>query len=269
MITFMALFSNQGGIRLADRKKSSIEGKRGELIRVNKYLSEAGVCSRREADRYIESGRVKVNGEVAMPGTKVGSADTVYVDNKKISICEKLELIAFNKPVGIECTSDRSDDKNIIDYIGYNKRIYPVGRLDQASEGLILLTNDGHMTNELLRAANYHEKEYEVTVNKKVTEEFVKRMSSGVKILDTVTRKCSVQKTGEYTFKIILTQGLNRQIRRMCETLGYRVTKLKRIRIMNIRLGNLKVGTYRKLTEDEIDILYKNLRIRQVGRGEQ
>lgn len=253
---------------MADRKKSSIEGKRGELIRINKYLSEAGVCSRREADRLVEEGKVRVNGTVALAGTKVASTDTVYVNNKKISICDKLELIAFNKPVGIECTSDKTDDKNIIDYIGYNKRIYPVGRLDQASEGLILLTNDGHMTNELLRAANYHEKEYEVTVNKKITKDFIEKMSNGVKILDTVTRKCYVKQTGEYNFRIILTQGLNRQIRRMCDALGYKVTKLKRIRIMNIKLGNLKVGTYRKLSDEEIDTLYKNLRIRQGKSGE-
>lgn len=247
---------------MSDLRKSSIEGKKSEAIRINKYLSESGVCSRREADRLIESGKVRINNEVATVGSKVLQGDVVYVNQKKVTICEELELIAFNKPVGIECTSDKSDDKNIIDYIGYNKRIYPVGRLDQASEGLILLTNDGHMTNELLRAANYHEKEYVVKVNKKITDDFITKMSSGVAILDTVTRKCKVTKISDYTFKIILTQGLNRQIRRMCEALGYKVIKLKRIRIMNIELGDLKIGQYRKLTKKEIDILYKNLKIR-------
>lgn len=247
---------------MAEIKKSSIEGNKADAIRINKYLSESGVCSRREADRLIEGGLVTINGKKATLGSKVQKGDLVYVNQKKVNLCEELELIAFNKPVGVECTSDRTDDKNIIDYIGYDKRIYPVGRLDQASEGLILLTNDGHMTNELLRAANYHEKEYVVKVNKKITDDFIVKMSSGVPILDTVTRKCKVTKVDDYTFKIILTQGLNRQIRRMCDTLGYKAVKLKRIRIMNIELGNLKVGQYRKLTKKEIDTLYKNLKIR-------
>ena len=224
-----------------------------EAIRINKYLSDAGICSRREADRYIEEGKVKIDGVVAQMGSKVTGNNVVTFCGKPVKKEEKLVLIAFHKPVGIVCTTDHSEPDNIIDYIGYNMRIYPIGRLDKDSEGLILLTNDGNIVNKILRAENNHEKEYVVTVNKEITQEFVKKMSSGLPILDTVTKPCKVNQIDKYTFNIILTQGLNRQIRRMCESLGYRVTGLRRIRIMNILLGRLKVGDYRNVTEREIE----------------
>lgn len=222
--------------------------------RINKYLSEVGYCSRRAADKLIEEGRVTINGAVPEMGTKISPDDEIRVDGKLISEPkEELVYIAFNKPVGIVCTTDtRVEKDNIIDYINYPKRIFPVGRLDKPSEGLILLTNDGDIVNKILRARNNHEKEYLVTVNKPVTKEFIKKMSNGIPILDTVTRKCFVEQKGTFTFKIILTQGLNRQIRRMCEYLDYEVVQLKRVRIMNILL-DMPVGEWRYLSPNELD----------------
>ncbi|MGE0932564.1 23S rRNA pseudouridine(2604) synthase RluF [Peijinzhouia sedimentorum] len=223
------------------------------MTRINKYLSEVGYCSRRAADKLIEQRRVTINGKVPEMGTKLNDNDEVRVDGRLISVPkEKPTYIAFNKPIGIVCTTDTKVEKdNIIDYIGYPKRIFPIGRLDKPSEGLILLTSDGDIVNKILRARNNHEKEYIVTVDKPITQEFVTKMSKGVPILDTVTRKCEVEQLSKFVFKIILTQGLNRQIRRMCEYLGYEVTKLKRTRIMNIRL-DVPIGQWRYLTEKEL-----------------
>jgi len=226
-----------------------------KLTRINKFLSEIGFCSRRAADKLIEQGRVKINGEVPLMGTKISDADEVSVNGKVVHKPNKKKMVylAFNKPVGIVCTTDQVRERdNIIDYINYPSRIFPIGRLDKPSEGLIFLTNDGDIVNKILRARNNHEKEYEVTVHKPVTKEFIQAMSSGVPILDTVTRKCRVKQTGKNTFKIILTQGLNRQIRRMCEYLEYEVKKLKRVRIMNIKL-DIPVGTYRDFTSKELN----------------
>ncbi|MEY3100021.1 MAG: rRNA pseudouridine synthase [Bacteroidota bacterium] len=222
-------------------------------IRINKYLSEVGYCSRRAADQLIERGRVKINGNIPEMGTKVLPGDQVTVDDEPIGTPqEEFIYIAFNKPVGIVCTTDHVREKdNIIDYINYPKRIFPIGRLDKPSEGLIFLTNDGDIVNKILRARNNHEKEYSVTVNKPVTKDFIQKMGNGIPILGTRTRKCFVKQTGSHTFTIILTQGLNRQIRRMCESLDYRVAKLKRVRIMNIKL-DVPVGQWRYLNEDEI-----------------
>ena len=222
-------------------------------IRINKYLSEVGYCSRRAADQLIERGRVKINGKIPEMGTKVLPGDQVTVDDEPIGTPqEEFIYIAFNKPVGIVCTTDHVREKdNIIDYINYPKRIFPIGRLDKPSEGLIFLTNDGDIVNKILRARNNHEKEYSVTVNKPVTKDFIQKMGNGIPILGTRTRKCFVKQTGSHTFTIILTQGLNRQIRRMCESLDYRVAKLKRVRIMNIKL-DVPVGQWRYLNEDEI-----------------
>ena len=225
------------------------------LTRINKYLSEIGFCSRREADKLIEQGRVTINGEVPEMGTKISEEDEVRVNGKLVSQPKNKKMIylAFNKPAGIVCTTDTKREKNnIIDYINYPTRIFPIGRLDKPSEGLIFLTNDGDIVNKILRARNKHEKEYEVTVHKPVTKEFIQVMSSGVPILDTITRKCQVKQTGKKTFKIILTQGLNRQIRRMCEHLEYDVKKLKRVRIMNIKL-DIPVGNYRDFTSKELN----------------
>ena len=222
------------------------------LKRLNKFIGETGFCSRREADKYIEEGRVTINGVVPELGTKVGPDDEVRIDGKLIrEKREKPIYLAFNKPVGIECTTNLEVRNNIVDYINYPTRIFPIGRLDKASEGLIFMTNDGDIVNKILRARNNHEKEYTVTVNKLITDRFIERMANGVPILDTVTRKCKVEKISSTTFKIILTQGLNRQIRRMCEYLGYEVTALKRIRIINISL-DVPVGRYRDLTDAEI-----------------
>ena len=221
--------------------------------RINKYLSEVGYCSRRAADKLISEGRVTINGVVPEMGTKIIREDEVRVDGELISEPkEKPVYLAFNKPVGIVCTTDTKVEKdNIIDYINYPKRIFPIGRLDKPSEGLIFLTNDGDIVNKILRARNNHEKEYLVTVNKPITNNFIQKMSSGVPILDTVTRKCKVEQIGKNKFKIILTQGLNRQIRRMCEFLDYRVVKLKRTRIMNVSLDT-QVGKWRNLTDNEV-----------------
>ena len=233
-----------------------------ESIRINKYLSEAGVCSRREADRLIKEGRVSINGSHALLGSVVSEGDEVRVDEQPIEGSAKKVLIAFNKPRGIVCTTKdpKSKDVNIVEYINHPERIFPVGRLDKDSEGLILLSNDGDLSNKIMKARNYHEKEYEVEVDKPFDDEFIKKMSEGVPILDTVTRRCKLKRTGKMSFNIILTQGLNRQIRRMCEYFGYKVVKLKRIRIMNIRLGNIKPGTYRNVTEEEYNELIKGLR---------
>lgn len=222
------------------------------LKRLNKFIGETGYCSRREADKIIEEGRVTINGVVPELGTKVSPNDEVRIDGKLIhEKNEKAVYLAFNKPVGIECTTNLEVRNNIVDYINYPKRIFPIGRLDKASEGLIFMTNDGDIVNKILRARNNHEKEYTVTVNKPITDRFIQRMGNGVPILDTVTRKCKVEQISKNIFKIILTQGLNRQIRRMCEYLGYEVTALKRIRIINISL-DIPVGRYRDLTDAEI-----------------
>ena len=226
-----------------------------KLTRINKFLSEIGYCSRRAADKLIDQGRVKINGEIPLMGTKVSDEDEVSVNGKVVHRAKKKKMvyIAFNKPVGIVCTTDQMREKNnIIDYINYPTRIFPIGRLDKPSEGLIFLTNDGDIVNKILRARNNHEKEYEVTVSKPITKEFIEAMANGVPILDTVTRKCFVKQTDKKKFKIILTQGLNRQIRRMCEYLEYDVRKLKRVRIMNIKL-DIPVGEYRDFTATELN----------------
>ena len=227
--------------------------KPGDEVRINKYLSEIGYCSRRAADKLIEENRVAINGKVPEMGTKVKYGDEVCVDGKNVQgKKDKRVYLAFNKPVGIVCTTDRRVEKdNIIDYIGYPTRIFPIGRLDKPSEGLIFLTNDGDIVNKILRARNGHEKEYIVTVNKPITKSFIRKMGNGVPILDTVTRKCFVEQVGVKTFRIVLTQGLNRQIRRMCEFFDYKVTKLKRVRIMNVDL-DVPVGKYRDLTPKEL-----------------
>lgn len=222
------------------------------LKRLNKFIGETGFCSRREADKYIEQGRVTINGKVPELGTKVSTHDEVRIDGKLIRESrEKPIYLAFNKPVGIECTTNLDVRNNIVDYINYPTRIFPIGRLDKASEGLIFMTNDGDIVNKILRARNNHEKEYTVTVNRPITDRFIERMSNGIPILDTVTRKCKVEQLSNFIFKITLTQGLNRQIRRMCEFLDYEVTALKRIRIINISL-DVPVGRYRDLTDAEI-----------------
>ena len=228
-------------------------------IRINKYLAESGTCSRREADKLVADGKVRIDGEIAVMGSKVLPGQRVTVQGQDIKKNEDLILIAFNKPVGVVSTTDKRDPDNIIDYINYGKRIFPIGRLDKDSEGLILLTNDGDIVNKILRAGNYHEKEYIVTVNKDITPDFLRIMGSGVPILETVTRPCKIEQIDKKVFKIILTQGLNRQIRRMCEALGYRVRALTRVRIMNIRLGHLKTGTWRNLTPKELEGLKEML----------
>ncbi len=229
-------------------------------IRINKFLSQKGFCSRREADKFILDERVTINGVIAKMGEKIDPEDDVSVDGERISkkINKKIYII-LNKPKGIVCTTDSSVEKdNIIDYINYPKRIFPIGRLDKTSEGLIFLTNDGDIVNKILRAKNKHEKEYHVTVDKPINNDFIKKMSKGVPILNTVTRPCEIKRIKEYEFKIILTQGLNRQIRRMCEHFGYRVKKLKRIRIMNINL-DIPVGEWRYFKDNEISELNKIL----------
>lgn len=224
------------------------------LTRINKYLSEVGYCSRRAADKLIEESRVTINGKVPEMGTKISEDDEVAVDGKIISKPnEEFIYIALNKPVGIVCTTDTDIEKdNIIDFINHPKRIFPIGRLDKPSQGLIFLTNDGDMVNKILRARNNHEKEYIVSVDKPVTTNFIQRMSMGVPILETITRKCFVEQTGKFEFRIILTQGLNRQIRRMCEHLNYQVNSLKRVRIMNVNL-DMPVGKWRYLSSQELD----------------
>lgn len=229
-----------------------------EGVRINKYLSEAGCCSRREADRLIEKNRVTINGEVPEMGTKVMPGDVVAVDGEVVSNKDvKNVYIALNKPVGIVCTTDSGVEKdNIVDFVGYPERIYPIGRLDKASEGLILMTNDGEIVNKIMRSRNNQGKEYIVTVNKPITKEFIEKMGNGVPILDTITKKCEVEALGKNVFRIVLTQGLNRQIRRMVEYFGYRVVKLKRVRVLNIEL-DLPVGKWRYLTQEELETLGK------------
>ncbi len=224
-------------------------------MRLNKFLSDAGVCSRREADRLVEAGRVFVDGKPAVQGQKVTGNQRIEIDHKPIKKEEEKVLLAFNKPRGVVCTTSKKDKDNIVEYINYGKRIYPIGRLDKDSEGLILLTNQGELVDKILRGSNFHEKEYIVTVNKKITPDFLRVMGSGVPILDTMTRPCEIEQIGPRTFRIILTQGLNRQIRRMCEYLDYRVVELERVRVMNIRLGRLKTGTYRKIVGKELEEL--------------
>ncbi len=225
-------------------------------MRINKYLSQIGICSRREADKIIDSGRVKVNDKIAILGTKIKEGDKITIDNKLIKPKKKKTiLIAFNKPKGIVCTTNRLiEKKNIIDYINYPERIFPIGRLDKLSEGLIFLTNDGSVVNKILRSRNNREKEYIVEVNKSINKDFIRQMSNGIPILNTVTKNCKLVKVSSKTFKIILTQGLNRQIRRMCEFLGYKVVSLKRTRIMNINL-DVETGKWRHLSSRELDSL--------------
>lgn len=231
-----------------------------EPVRLNKYLSEAGVCSRREADRLIASGRVTVDGRPGETGMKVYPGQKVCVGKKAVSRQEEMVLLAVNKPAGIVCTEERRERSSIIRFLDYPVRITYVGRLDKDSRGLLLMTNNGDIINKIMRAVNRHEKEYKVTVDRAVTEDFLERMAGGVPILDTVTRPCRVQKIGKYTFSIILTQGMNRQIRRMCEALGYQVKDLVRTRIVNIELGNLKEGEYRRVSDGELDELYERIR---------
>lgn len=225
--------------------------------RLNKYISETGVCSRRGADKLIEAGKVLVNGSVPELGTRVDDNDEITIDGKPLKEKEKYIYLAFNKPVGITCTTEKKVKDNIVDYINYPKRIYPIGRLDKPSEGLIFLTNHGDIINLILRAGNNHEKEYVVTVDQAITPEFIEQMSAGVPVLDTVSKKCKVTKVSTYVFTIILTQGLNRQIRRMCAHLGYKVTRLKRTRIMNVHLADLPKGKYRHLTAPELKVIFE------------
>ena len=235
-----------------------MSGTDSEGIRLNKYIASSGLCSRREADTLIESGKVTINGIVAVQGSKVLDGDVVEVNGRKVTPEDDMVYIAFNKPLGITCTTDTRDPSNIIDYIGFDERIFPVGRLDKNSSGLILLTNDGSIVNKLLRAENGHEKEYLVTVNRPYDKNFIKSMESGVPVLGQLTLPCRIKPAGDRSFKIILHQGLNRQIRRMCEYLGYKVTKLKRIRFMNINLGDLETGKWRYLTAKEKQELLKD-----------
>lgn len=221
-------------------------------MRINKFISEKGICSRREADKLVEQKRVIINGKTAETGSKVTEDDEVILDGKLLSKKEDRVYIALNKPTGITSTTEKKVTGNIVDFINHSKRIFPIGRLDKESEGLIFLTNDGDIVNKILRAGNNHEKEYVVTVDKPITSQFINGMSSGVRILNTLTKPCKVRKENSHVFRIILTQGLNRQIRRMCEAFGYNVLKLKRVRIMNVTLHNLPTGKWRYLTSDEL-----------------
>ena len=232
-------------------------------IRLNKYISDAGHCSRREADRWIEEGRVYIDGRKGSLGDRVLPGMKVTIQGERVKAQSKNVYIVLNKPVGIVCTTDKREPMNVVDFVDHDRRIYPIGRLDKDSEGLLLMTSDGDIVNRILRAAGKHEKEYQVTVDKPITTEFLQKMASGVKILGTTTLPCQIKKTGEKAFTIILTQGLNRQIRRMCETLGYRLKTLKRVRIMNIHLGNLKLGQWRNLTPFEMKELMRRLDSRE------
>ena len=242
-------------------------------MRLNKFLASIGVCSRREADKAIEAGRVMINGQVVELGATVGDEDLVSFDGRYIGMGKDVEkikpiIIAFNKPEGLVCTtSDNDGAMNVVDYIGMKERIYPVGRLDKDSSGLLLLTNQGSLTNSLLRAANYHEKEYIVKVNKDIDDAFINKMANGIYLyeLKTKTRKCKVKKLNKNTFSIVLTQGLNRQIRRMCLACGMKVQKLNRVRIVNIKLDGLALGDYRNLSDEDVKKLYKELGIRENG----
>ncbi len=221
-------------------------------ISLNKFISQTGICSRREADQWILAGRVEINGQPTQKGNRVFPGDQVTVDGKPLKNKPKSIYLAFHKPVGVTCTTDRRDKDNIIDFINYPSRIFPIGRLDKASSGLIFLTNDGDIVNQILREENQHEKEYIVKVNRPISQRFVERMSQGVPILGTRTKRCVVEKQSKFIFRIILTQGLNRQIRRMCEFLNYKVVSLKRVRIMQVQLGKLEVGSWRHLTPAEM-----------------
>jgi 23S rRNA pseudouridine2604 synthase len=221
-------------------------------VRLNKYISETGICSRREADKWIEAGRVTCNGQLAALGTRIVDGDQVCIDGEPIGAKKKQIYIALNKPVGVTCTTEAHIEDNIIDLVGYPERIFPIGRLDKDSEGLILLTNNGDIVNEILRSENNHEKEYIVTVDRPITDLSLKMMASGVKIMGELTKSCKVSRIDQLSFRMILTQGLNRQIRRMCSALGYKAQRLQRVRIMNIHLGNLTAGHWRHLTEPEL-----------------
>jgi len=221
-------------------------------VNLNKYISSTGICSRREAEKWIVDGFVTINDQPTQLGNRVFEGDVVKIKGKPINIKPKTLYIAFNKPVGIVCTTDLKERKNIVDFIKHPQRLFPVGRLDKPSQGLIFLTNDGDIVNKILRAGNNHEKEYIVTVRQPITSKFIEKMGGGLPILDTVTKKCEVTKLSDYSFKIVLTQGLNRQIRRMCDYLNYDVTSLKRTRIMNVNLEGIKVGEWRELTEKEM-----------------
>ncbi len=223
-----------------------------DSINLNKYISSTGICSRREAEKFIVDGRVTINGKPTQLGNRVFEGDVVKIDGKSLKPKPKTIYIALNKPKGIVCTTDSKERKNIVKFVGHSQRLFPIGRLDKPSEGLIFLTNDGDIVNKILRAGNNHEKEYVVCVDKPINEHFINKMSNGIPILGTITKKCKVTQINDKTFKIILVQGLNRQIRRMCEYLGYNVTKLKRTRIMNVNLGNLKIGEWRELTSKEM-----------------
>jgi 23S rRNA pseudouridine2604 synthase len=229
-------------------------------MRINKYISETGICSRREADKWIDARRVTINGGIAELGSTVEPGDDVRVDGRPIGAKKKHVYIALNKPVGITSTTETHIQGNIVDFVNHPERIFPIGRLDKDSEGLILMTNHGDIVNQILRAENNHDKEYVVTVNRPITPMFLQGMSSGVKILGTVTKPCTLHKVGDRVFRIILTQGLNRQIRRMCEAFGYRVTRLQRVRIMNVGLDGLPVGKWRDLTEQELQDLMATLK---------
>lgn len=244
---------------MSNRMKEEFQGRK-DPVRLNKYLSEAGICSRREADRLIESGRITVDGIRAETGMRVvPGKQEIRMGKKLISRKDEMVVLAVNKPAGIVCTEDKREKNSIIRFLNYPTRVTYVGRLDKDSTGLLLMTNNGDIINKIMRAGNQHEKEYKVTVDREISADFLKKMASGVPILDTVTRPCEVYQEGKYTFRIILTQGLNRQIRRMCEALGYRVLKLKRIRIMNIQLGDLKEGAFRDVTDAELEELYDML----------
>lgn len=250
--------NKKGHENVGNKLEQEFQQKR-EPVRLNKYLSEAGVCSRREADRLIASGKVLVDGCRAEQGMKVHPGQTVKVGKRIVSRQDEMIVLAVNKPAGIVCTEERRERSSIIRFLNYPVRVTYVGRLDKDSRGLLLMTNNGDIINRMMRAANCHEKEYRVTVDKEITPQFLEQMAGGVPILDTVTRPCRVQQIGKYKFSIILTQGLNRQIRRMCESLGYRVKDLVRTRIMNIELGTLKTGEYRRVTDQELDLLYEQL----------
>lgn len=234
-----------------------MENKNEHSINLNKFISSTGICSRREAEKLIIDGRVTINGKTTQLGNRVFDGDIVKVNGQLLKSKPKTLYIAFNKPIGIVCTTDSKEKKNIVKYINHTERLFPIGRLDKPSQGLIFLTNDGDIVNKILRAGNNHEKEYVVSVNKKITEEFIRKMGNGIPILGTITSKCKVVKVSDFVFKIILTQGLNRQIRRMCEYLDFEVSKLNRTRIMNVSLGNLNIGDWRELTSEEMDLINK------------
>ncbi|MCD1260058.1 23S rRNA pseudouridine(2604) synthase RluF [Paenibacillus athensensis] len=236
-------------------------------MRINKFISETGICSRREADKWIEAKRVTINGAIAELGSTVADGDEVCVDGRPLGAKKAHVYIALHKPVGITSTTETHVPGNIVDFVNHKERIFPIGRLDKDSEGLILLTNNGDIVNQILRAENNHDKEYIVTVNRPVTPMFLQGMASGVKILGTTTKPCQVERMGERVFRIILTQGLNRQIRRMCEAFGYRVVRLRRVRIMHIELGSLRVGAWRDLTPDELSTLMRKIQMQTPKSG--